>query len=182
MIMPGRLYSLFIYQPWSDVNVKPIGMLHRQSSHLSRPSPTRSCTVADLQLQRPSSRKGHGWNFEGVDLLFVQIRNTTHFWNPFFFSVFFFPSFFLGGKSRRTFLRLALSGSRYGFRIRCAQGCVHSGKSLQRNPAVCHAPSDGGRSLGVGQPRDFPIPNVGHVWIRPKTCQVGTATGERRLL
>lgn len=24
------------------------------------------------------------------------------------------------------------SGSRYGFRIRCAQGCVHSGKSLQK--------------------------------------------------
>ena len=96
MIMPGRLYSLFIYQPWSDVNVKPIGMLHRQSSHLSRPSPTRSCTVADLQLQRPSSRKGHGWNFEGVDLLFVQIKNTTHFWNPFFFPFFFFRLFFWG--------------------------------------------------------------------------------------
>ena len=80
------------------MNVKPIGMLHRQSSHLSRPSPTRSCTVADLQLQRPSSRKGHGWNFEGVDLLFVQ-RINRHIFGIRFFFRFFFSVFFFGGEN-----------------------------------------------------------------------------------
>lgn len=116
-------------------------MLHVQSSHLSRPSPTKSCTVADLQLPRPSSRKGQGdvlpgngeGNFEGVDLLFVQIKKRHIFGIRFFFSVFFFLG---GGESRRIFLRRLMdaddSGSRYGFRIRCAQGCVHSGKSLQK--------------------------------------------------
>lgn len=62
------------------------------------------------------------------------------------------------------------------------RGVFTAESRFKKNPAVCHAPSNGGRSLGVGQPRDFPIPNVDHVWIRSVTCQVGTATGERRLL